>query len=146
MRHLARALILTLFALLVVAPATAATVGDPGAGVCPAISSVAGEAASVEPVVGWPGAEIIWLGNTCTVTIQCAEGGSVSCSSANNNCTTSGDCAICDGIQDPSKCCPNACLDLCLDFFVDCISACPPGIGPCNIQCRNERQACEAQC
>lgn len=141
MQHpLLRALLLALIALSVAVPAVAA---EASPALCATTSVVGADAP--DSAVGDFANDPTWM-NQCTVTIQCSEGGQVSCSSSNNNCTTSGDCAICDGIQHPSNCCPNACLDYCMDEYIACISGCPPGIGPCNIQCRQERQQCESFC
>jgi hypothetical protein len=89
-----------------------------------------------------------WLDNTCTVEIQCQEGGTVSCSSTNNVCSSQGDCVYCDGVR--KACCPDtqACLDQCTAEFQACWSACGFGdIGSaCKQECRDQRTACENAC
>lgn len=93
------------------------------------------------------GQEPDWLDNTCIVTIQCQEGGSVSCSSTSNECSSQGDCVFCDGVR--RDCCPDtqACLDQCAAQFFDCFFGCGCCVGsPCKMQCRDERTWCENAC
>lgn len=141
MHPLLKALLLASVVLWAALPAAAD--GAPPS-ICVASLAQAG-AVAAQPALGDSDHGLVWM-NQCTVTINCSEGGQVSCSSDNNDCTTSGDCAICDGIQRPQNCCPNACLDFCAQEFYACISACPPGIGPCNLQCQQERNDCEDFC
>lgn len=92
------------------------------------------------------GQEPDWL-NSCTVEIQCDEGGSVSCSSTSNVCSSQGDCVYCDGYR--QGCCPDtqACLDQCLAEYFACAQNCGCCIGsPCQQQCRQQRAACESFC
>jgi hypothetical protein len=68
----------------------------------------------------------------CFVSVQCADGSSVSCN-GNSSCTTSGSngrCVTCDGVQ--QGCCALTCCEQCEQNYDACISTCDFKCGICD--------------
>jgi|GEM_PF-1793182 len=91
----------------------------------PAVQDAAPVAQPVPPITAFPVQPIF---QTCTVTIQCADGSSVSCQDPNNSCSTSsnGRCVICGGVQ--GDCCAQTCCEVCDDNYNQCELGCDPQI------------------
>lgn len=95
--------------------------------------------------------ELAWA-NSCTVQLDCdAVPGhpafTISCTSSGGNCSTQGDCVVCDGVQ--QSCCDEVgdCLSQCHGQYLVCFSNCPPPLGsPCHQACRNARDLCQNNC
>lgn len=87
-------------------------------------------------------------GAACTVTLTCAGGGQVQCSSANNQCSTSGDgnCVICNG--QTQGCCQQTqsqCIDECFDEGAECRAGCET-FGACLTFCNFLENRCIDRC
>lgn len=114
---------------------------EPSAAEAPALEDPALEPLVFEPPAAEPAA-------TCTVTIQCNSGGSVSCTSTTNSCATQGQCVVCNG-QVQACCTPDpACVAACDADYDDCRDICDfVGEGfLCYRACLQQWVACRNQC
>lgn len=87
-------------------------------------------------------------GAACTVTLTCAGGGQAQCTSASNQCATSGDgnCVICDG--QTQGCCQQTqgqCIDECIDEANECRDSCET-FGACLTFCNFMENRCINRC
>lgn len=117
------------------APAVPAGPATPSAGA--ALASLFLPAALTQAAPGDPVAL-----NACSITVQCADGTSVSCNGS-NSCSTSGTnnrCVTCDGVQ--QGCCAQTCCEQCDENLNQCVNS----LGNSKLLCERMYDRCASNC